>query len=199
MNNTKTNKKFNFKLNNQLAPSMDWIVYDDDPRIRVKCKDVEEITPEDNELINKMVSYIDACYEGKSDKYRIKAGIAMAGPQIGLDKKVIYLNFDEGDVHHQYLLVNPEIVANSEAKSFIYNGEGCLSVKKDVVCNIPRNYKIIVEAYDLLTNQEVSITATELLSICLQHEIDHLSGILYTDKINPKKPKYIDPEWFRVA
>ncbi len=59
MNNTKTNKKFNFKLNNQLAPSMDWIVYDDDPRIRVKCKDVEEITPEDNELINKMVSYIN--------------------------------------------------------------------------------------------------------------------------------------------
>lgn len=190
--------KFKIQLDNKLKPTMDWIVTDDDPRIRIKCKKVENLTQEDNEYINKMISYVDACYNGQSNKYNIKNGMAIAAPQVGFDKRVIYLNFDDEQGHHQYLLVNPEIVATSEAKSFIHNGEGCLSVKKDITCNIPRNYKIIVEAYDLLTNENVSITATELLSICLQHEIDHLDGILYTDYIDQDKPKYINPNWFKV-
>ncbi len=190
--------KLQLNINNKLKPTMDWIVTDDDPRIRIKCSPLNEITNEDNEYINKMVSYVDACFNGESKKYNIKAGIAIAAPQVGFDKRVIYLNFEDEQGHHQYLLANPEIVAQSEAKSFIHNGEGCLSVKKDVECNIPRNYKIIVEAYDLLTNQNVSITATELLSICLQHEIDHLDGVLYTDHIDKQKPKYINPNWFKV-
>lgn len=191
-------QKFNVKINNKLEPTMDWIVTDDDPKIRIKCEPVVELTKEDNEYINKMVSYIDACREGKDKKYGIKNGMAIAAPQVGFNKRVIYLNFEDEQGLHNYLLVNPEIVANSEAKSFIHNGEGCLSVKKDVECNIPRNYKIIVEGYDLLKNEEVSIVATELLSICLQHEIDHLDGILYTDHINKEKPKYINPNWFKV-
>ncbi len=194
-----TTVKFPVTLDNTLTPTMDWIIYDDDPRIRVKCAPVQTLTTEDNQFLNKMISYIDTCYQGESHKHKIKDGIAIAAPQVGWDKRVIYLNFDdETNTHHNYLLVNPEIVATSEAKSFIHNGEGCLSVKKDVVCNIPRNYKIIVEGYDLLTQQNVSITATELLSICLQHEIDHLDGILYTDHIDPKKPKYISADWFKV-
>lgn len=194
-----TKNKFAIKINNKLKPKNDWIVSDDDPRIRIKCKQVENLDQNDNEYINKMVSYIDACYDGKDNQFGIKSGIAIAAPQVGFDKRVIYLNFNEGNYHHQYLLVNPEIVATSQAKSFIHNGEGCLSVKKDVVCNIPRNYKIIVEAYDLIKQEYVSIQATELLSICLQHEIDHLDGILYTDRINIDKPKYIDPNWFKVG
>ena len=194
--NNKT--KFKLSINNKLEPTMDWIITDDNPKIRTKCLLLNEITNDDNEYINKMVSYIDTCFNNQSQKYNIKAGIAIAAPQVGFNKRVIYINFNDEQGHHQYLLANPEIVARSEAKSFIHNGEGCLSVKNDIECNIPRNYKIIVEAYDLLTNQNISIIATELLSICLQHEIDHLDGILYTDHIDKQKPKYINPNWFKV-
>lgn len=196
---TKVNKFENIKIDNSLKPTMDWIILDNDERIRIKSKKVISLNENDNIYINKMVSYVDACYNGSYSKYNIKAGIAIAAPQVGFDKRIIYINFDEGEVHHQYLLLNPEIVSESKAKSFIHNGEGCLSVEKDIISNIPRNYKIIVEAFDLIQNKEVSIIATELLSICLQHEIDHLDGILYTDHVNKDKPKYINPDWFKVA
>ena len=70
-------------------------------------------------------------------------------------------------------------------------GEGCLSVKKDVPGYVYRHYKITVKAYDVIENREITIKARGLLSIILQHEIDHLNGLLYTDHINKDDPYLI--------
>lgn len=187
------------EINNQLIPNMDWIKLDGDPLLRKKSTTVEYIDDEIKQNIDKMVSYIDACYYDKAKELKIKPGIAIAAPQVGLNKRIIYVHFDdENEQEQQHLLINPEIISYSQSSSFVEGGEGCLSVKNDVVGNIKRRYKIIVKAFDLLQNKEVEIIAKDLLSICLQHEIDHLDGILYHDRINKKNPNYSEEEWIKI-
>lgn len=185
-------------LKSEYVPTMDWVKFDDDPCLRKISEPVSELKESDIEIIKKMVKYVDACYDGDSNKYKIKNGIAIAAPQLGLNKRIIYVHFEDRGIEHKYLLLNPKIIAFGNYSSFVENGEGCLSVKKDVKANIERSYKIVVEGYDLFKNKNIEIAANELLSICFQHEIDHLDGILYTDRVNKKKPMYINSSWFKI-
>ncbi len=179
-----------------MEPKQSWILVDSDPLLRTCCEDLKlPISNSDQENINKMVSYIDACQEGKEKEYDIRAGIAVAAPQIGFMKNVIYINFDFGDQHFKYLLANPKIISRSIGIAYLKSGEGCLSVIKEHKGYVPRNKSIIVKGYDLINNKEIQIKADGILSICLQHEIDHLSGILYYDHINKKDKFYNEPNW----
>ncbi len=190
----------NVKINleSDYIPTMDWMKFDGDICLRTVSEPVTKLTQSDTEIIKKMVKYVNTCYSGESDKYQLKAGIAIAAPQLGLNKRIIYIRFNERNIEHKYLLINPKIIAKSNYSSFVENGEGCLSVKKDVKANIERNYKIIVEGYDLIKNKTIEVAANELLSICFQHEIDHLDGILYIDRVSKKKPLYVNSSWFKV-
>ena len=185
-------------LESEYTPTMKWVKFDDDPCLKRISEPVTELEESDIETIKKMVKYVDACYNDESSKYKIKNGIAIAAPQLGLNKRIIYVHFKDRDIEHKYLLINPKIIAFGNYSSFVENGEGCLSVTKDVKANIERSYKIIVEGYDLFKNKTIEIAANELLSICFQHEIDHLDGILYTDRVNKKKAMYINSTWFKI-
>ena len=70
-------------------------------------------------------------------------------------------------------------------KAYISTGEGCLSVKEDYPGRVYRSYRITVEAYDVLKKAMVKIIAKGYEAIVLQHEIDHLNGVLFYDHINP--------------
>lgn len=196
--NTKTKLKLKVDLLENIKPTKDWIYFDDDPLLKQQCEEVTTLDDNDIMTISKMVSYIDACYEDKDRKYKIKSGIAVAAPQMGLLKRIIYVHFKEDGVENKYLLANPKIISKSMVFSYLSNGEGCLSVKQDSKGYVPRNYKIIVEATDLFTGEKITFSAVELLSICLQHEIDHLDGILYHDHINKKSPMHIDAKWLVI-
>ena len=76
-------------------------------------------------------------------------------------------------------------------------GEGCLSVNRDVEGHVPRYARVTIEGYDMDGN-EVKIRAREELSIAFQHEIDHLDGILFYDRINPKKKFYTEDEMRQI-
>ena len=104
----------------------------------------------------------------------------------------IYFENDNGS-ETVYGLVNPVITSYSVQECFIANGEGCLSVKDDVPGYVYRHYKVTVKAYDVLEDKEITIKARGFLAIVLQHEIDHLNGLLYTDHINKKNP-FIEKE-----
>lgn len=175
-----------------LIPKEDWILIDPNPFLFKKCQDVVfPLSDDDQILVNKMVSYIDACYNQQYQQYHILPGIAIAANQVGLDKKVIYVHFNDGK-EHKYLLANPKIIANSIGKCYLKNGEGCLSVRQTIKGHVARFNKIKVQAIDMLNNnQDTIINAEALLSICLQHEIDHLSGILFYQKIDKKK-RFLD-------
>jgi peptide deformylase len=93
------------------------------------------------------------------------------------------------------LIANPKIVGESIVNSYLKSGEGCLSVEQDHPGVVKRKSKIIVKALNLLdNNREVVIEAEGILSICLQHEIDHLYGILYYDHIKKDDPFFAEED-----
>lgn len=183
----------------KLIPHKDWIIYDDNDIMKQKSAEIIlPLTDNDNEIISKMISYIDASYNGEDIQYDIKPGIGIAAIQLGYPKQIIYIHFKENDIEFKYLLANPKIILESYNKSYLAKGEGCLSVRKSHKGISIRKSHIIVEAWDLLTNQNIKIKAKNLLSICLQHEIDHLNGIFYYNKINRSDPFYNEKEWNEI-
>ena len=74
---------------------------------------------------------------------------------------------------NDYALVNPKIISYTEKKSYLKDGEGCLSVNEEIQGYVPRYAKVTVKGYDVFSDQEIKIVARGFLSICLQHELDH--------------------------
>jgi peptide deformylase len=163
---------------------------DSDPVMRLKTHELElPVSAADQKLIDRMVEYIDESFDGSNQD--IRPGIAIAGNQVGLEKNVIYIHFFDGRDEHKYLLANPKITSYSAQFSCLTQGEGCLSVEQMHEGIVKRHYAIVVKAYDLLNKKEIEIHARDILSICMQHEIDHLFGKFYYDHIDKKNPMFI--------
>lgn len=120
---------------------------------------------------------------------KTQGGIGLAANQVGIDKRVIVVCVPKapGEEDRPYnekpiALVNPEIVdANGKAK---YT-EGCLSFP-GIFETVDRHEKVHVKAFSI-TGEPMEIQADGLMSICLQHEIDHLNGIVFTDRMSRLK------------
>ena len=169
------------------------IVKDNNPIMRQKSLPVElPLSVEDREILDTMLDYIKKSQDDDyAKKHNIRAGIGMAAIQIGILKRmfVIYYEREEGPV--QYQLVNPKIIEYSFRKCALKDGEGCLSVDGEHPGYAHRYYKIKMEAYDALTDQEIIITARGFDAIVLQHEYDHLDGKFFYDRIDPNKPNQV--------
>ena len=127
--------------------------------------------------------------EEYASKYNIRSGVGLAAPQIGIKKRMFVVYYeDENEKIVQYALVNPKIVSNSTRLCALESGEGCLSVEEDKKGLVYRYYKVTIKAYDLLQNKDVTINAKGYNAIVLQHELDHLNGIVYYDRINKQNP-----------
>ena len=95
-------------------------------------------------------------------------------------------------------MINPKIVSESVKQAYIAYGEGCLSVDKEHNGYVYRPYKVKVQAYDLLKEKNVEYVFTGFGSMCVQHEIDHLKGILFYDHIDKKDPFKEDPHAIKI-
>lgn len=131
--------------------------------LRKKCKAITEITPKIVELVDDM---LDTMYEAN--------GVGLAAPQVGMLKRVVVIDIGEGPV----ILINPEIVETSGEQS---GNEGCLSVPGKMGVVTRPNY-VKVKAVDI-TGQNIEVEGEELMARALCHEIDHLDGVLYIDKV----------------
>lgn len=114
-------------------------------------------------------------------------GVGLAAPQIGRDISIVVADPGEDDKPSPLILVNPEIIAH-EGQAGIT--EGCLSVP-DYTAEVARYQKIIVRAYTL-DEKEVELTLEDFPAILLQHELDHLQGILFIDRISRLKRSIYD-------
>lgn len=173
----------------------DSIILDPDPILRAKSDKVAfPLAQEDKETMEKMLQYVrDSKDPELVALYNLQPAVGIAAPQIGISKQMSAISIDFEDENGEievveYALINPRIIAHSEAKVALNIGEGCLSIRDEYEGYVPRYKRIRVRAYDLLQNKEVTIVATDYLSIVLQHEIDHLNGILFYDYINKENP-----------
>lgn len=133
-----------------------------DDVLRKKCKEVTEIRPALLTLLDDMTETMYAAN-----------GVGLAAPQVGILKRVVVLDVGQGLVE----LINPVIV---EKRGAVKDEEGCLSLPgKSAVVERPEY--TVVKALDR-KGREFTIEGDGLLSRCLNHEIDHLDGILYIDK-----------------
>ncbi|MBC2715544.1 MAG: peptide deformylase [Desulfobacteraceae bacterium] len=144
-----------------------------DPFLREPTKPVADIDDEIQTIIEDMA---ETMYEAP--------GVGLAAIQAGIDKSIIVYDPD-ADVEKKdfHVLINPEIVF-SEGE-MVSENEGCLSVP-DLRADVKRSEKVTVEALDRNGNP-LKIEAVGLLSVILQHEIDHLKGILFIDRISALK------------
>lgn len=137
--------------------------HEGDEVLRKTAKEVTEMTPKLQELIDDM---FDTMYEAD--------GCGLAAPQVGIRKRVVVI--DCGD--EPIVLINPVILETSGEQT---GNEGCLSVPGKCGTVTRPNYAK-VRAFDR-DMKEFEIEGTELLARCMCHEIDHLEGIMYVDKV----------------
>ncbi len=167
------------------------IVKDNKKSLREPSTPVElPLSNEDRQTLLDMLEYLKISNDPElSEKYHIQSGVGLAAPQIGLNKQMIAIYVIDGEGReHSYCLVNPKIISESARLTYLENGEGCLSVDKLHKGYVYRHQKITVRAYNLLKDKEEDIVLTNFLAIVAQHEIDHLKGILYYDRINKFNP-----------
>lgn len=166
------------------------ILDEKDKRLRMISKEVSfPLSQKDKDLIDKMIEYLkNSQIEELSEKYNLRPGMGLAAIQLGVSKRyfVVVDEIDEGEFD-TYILINPKIISNSAEKIYVEMGEGCLSVNRPVDGIVPRFARVTVEAYDI-EGRKIHVRAREELAIAMQHEIDHLNGIIFTDHIDRKNP-----------
>lgn len=115
-------------------------------------------------------------------------GIGLAAPQIGISKQIIVIDVSEYE-GPKIALINP--VIKSKSRQTEIADEGCLSIP-GVRGDVERAKKITVEAFDL-DGKKISFTARDLYARVIQHEKDHLDGILFTDRVDESTKVQINP------
>ena len=140
------------------------MIVTDEKQLRIEC---EAVKPEEvDDLRAKLED------ELKKSARRGKPGIGVAAPQIGISKKMAIVRIGND---HKIDLVNPEILESYDEATF--DGEGCLQFPGKSVTT--RRFREIVVSTDV---EPFKFVATDLFAVCVQHEIDHLNGILLLDR-----------------
>jgi peptide deformylase len=156
-----------------------------DPRLRLVSKPVKQV---DDEIRRLVVDMFDTMYAAP--------GIGLAAIQIGVPHRVVTIDLAKKDEPKEpQVVINPEIVWSSDEHG-IYE-EGCLSIP-EIYEEVERPAKVKVRFTDL-DGKEHEVEANGLLATCLQHEIDHLNGVLFIDHLSRLKRERIVKKFTKAA
>jgi peptide deformylase len=158
-----------------------------DPRLKEVSKPITEVTDELRELARDM---IDVMYD--------EPGIGLAAPQVGASVRMFVIDTEWGDEEMEKsptVVINPEI---SEREGRITWEEGCLSVP-DYTATVERDAMITLKGQDL-DGDPIEERAEGLRAVCIQHEVDHLDGVLFIDRISRlKRSLYVKKRKKQIA
>jgi peptide deformylase len=138
-----------------------------DPSLKKKCKPVKEITPEIKQLAADMLETMYAA-----------PGVGLAAPQVGEPIRMVVIDVRPEGKKYPIVLINPKIVSK---KGKVLEEEGCLSLP-GIVAKVSRHCDVTVEAVNE-NGFPVSVSGKGFLCKALQHELDHLEGILFIDRL----------------
>ncbi|MBP6771510.1 MAG: peptide deformylase [Gemmatimonadaceae bacterium] len=145
------------------------------PILREKTERVESITPELRRLVDNMFDTMQAA-----------KGVGLAAPQVGRREALFVADADD----QRLVVINPEIVRR---EGTVKAEEGCLSIP-EIYADVQRSARVVVRAQDI-DGKIFEVDAVDLLSRCLQHEIDHLHGKLFTDHLSLLKRRSAMKQW----
>ena len=178
---------------------MDDIIREGNPTLRAVAEDV--IFPlSDQEIIlgEKMMQFLHHSQDPvMAEKLGLRGGVGLAAPQLDISKRIIAVlvpNPEDADGNPpkeayslQEVMYNPKVVAHSVQDAALGDGEGCLSVERNVPGYVVRHARVTVE-YFTKDGEKKRIKLKGYNSIVVQHEIDHTNGIMFYDRINPNNP-----------
>lgn len=147
------------------------------------------LSEEFKKIINDSLLYLEMSQMDEYiEKYDLRPGMGLSLVQIGIPKRAFVISEElEKGKFKRYILINPRVISKSEEMIYVGEGEGCLSVNRPTEGIVPRHARMNVEAYDL-NGKKFQIRVREDISVAFQHELDHLDGILFIDRIDKKNP-----------
>lgn len=178
---------------------MDDIIREGNPTLRAVAEDVN-FPLSDQEIIlgEKMLQFLHHSQDPvMAEKLGLRGGVGLAAPQLDISKRIIAVlvpNLEDADGNPpkeayslQEVMYNPKVVAHSVQDAALGDGEGCLSVDRNVPGYVVRHARVTVE-YFTKDGEKKRIKLKGYNSIVVQHEIDHTNGIMFYDHINPNNP-----------
>ena len=177
----------------------DDIIREGNPTLRAVAEDVT-FPLSDQEIIlgEKMMQFLHHSQDPvMAEKLGLRGGVGLAAPQLDISKRIIAVlvpNPEDADGNPpkeayslQEVMYNPKVVAHSVQDAALGDGEGCLSVDRNVPGYVVRHARVTVE-YFTKDGEKKRIKLKGYNSIVVQHEIDHTNGIMFYDRINPNNP-----------
>ena len=170
------------------------IIREGHPTLAQRSPDVTLPLDEDTkQTLRDMMEFLENSQDPvKNEELELRAGVGLAAPQINVKKRMIavFTTDETGETLYKMLLVNPKIVSHSEAKIYMPGGEGCLSIDREVTGLVPRHKKIRIKGYQYLPETDellkVDFRVSGYVGVVIQHEIDHLNGVLFVDKLQER-------------
>ena len=175
------------------------IIREGNPTLREIAKDVElPLSDEDIILGEKMMQFLKNSQDPvMAEKMGLRGGVGLAAPQLDISKRIIAVlvpnpEDEEGNppaqpYSMQEVMYNPRIVSHSVQDAALADGEGCLSVDREVPGYVVRHSRVTVEYVDKNGDKQ-KIKLRGYNSMVVQHEIDHTNGIMFYDHINEDNP-----------
>lgn len=159
------------------------LVYYPDKVLKVRAAEITEINQEIADLVRDMAETMYA-----------SSGIGLAAPQVDRSLRLMTVDVDPDEDGASLMhFINPVIV---EAHGRTTYEEGCLSFP-GITADVKRRDSIRVQAFDV-SGSPIDLEADGLLSICIQHELDHLNGITFVDRLNPVQKKLVLRRYLRL-
>lgn len=170
------------------------IIREGNPTLREVAEEVTlPLSDEDIKLGEDMIEFLKNSQDPeKAEELSLRGGVGLAAPQLDILKRVIAVHVPSNDLESpeptlSAVMYNPKIISHSVQDACLADGEGCLSVDREVPGYVVRHNKVTVTYFDA-TGEKHKKRLKNYEAIVVQHEIDHLNGIMFYDHINQENP-----------
>lgn len=174
--------------------TMNDIIREGHPTLRKVAEPVEFPLDEQTQtLAEDMLTFLKNSQNPEiAEEYNLRAGVGIAAPQVNVSKRFVAVhlpaaNPENDEPEFSNVLFNPRIISHSVQQTCLGDGEGCLSVDREVSGYVPRHKRVTVQYFDSEGKKQKE-RLRGYPAIVVQHEIDHLNGIMFYDHIDPDNP-----------